>query len=321
MYTVKHAAALTGIRPDTLRMWERRYGVVTPSRSAGGYRLYDDAAVARLSAMRALVEAGWSPRRAALQVASGTTLGRHDRPTDDQADPGTVRPEQTDDVDVLRRLASEFDTTGLARVLDAKFADGDLEALADAWLMPALYDLGEGWLQGEVSVAAEHAVTSSVQRRLAAALDAAAPAPGAPSVLVGLARASRHELGVLTFAVLLARAGLDVVYLGGDLPPDSWVVAVRAREPAAVVLGVPRQEDAPLVRDTATAVMAARPGMPLLLGGAFQYRVGVGEPLGHSIAGAARTLSKRLAAGALATTPAGECNAFALQASRIRKKR
>ena len=63
VYTVKHAAALTGIPADTLRMWERRYGVVTPIRSEGGYRLYDDAAIARLTAMHALVGAGWSARR------------------------------------------------------------------------------------------------------------------------------------------------------------------------------------------------------------------------------------------------------------------
>ena len=59
MYTIKHAAALTGIPADTLRMWERRYRVVTPIRTQGGYRLYDDAAIARLTAMHALVAAGW----------------------------------------------------------------------------------------------------------------------------------------------------------------------------------------------------------------------------------------------------------------------
>ena len=39
MYTVRHAARLTGIAPDTLRMWGRRYAVVTPARSEAGYRL------------------------------------------------------------------------------------------------------------------------------------------------------------------------------------------------------------------------------------------------------------------------------------------
>src|SRR5512140_1835304 len=75
VYSVQHAARLTGIAPDTLRMWERRYHVVEPQRSDAGYRLYDDVALRRLSAMRALVAAGWSPRLAAEQVKSGTADG------------------------------------------------------------------------------------------------------------------------------------------------------------------------------------------------------------------------------------------------------
>src|SRR5436190_6088472 len=72
VYTVKHVARMTGIPADTLRMWERRYGVVEPSRSDGGYRLYDDNAVRRLAVMHALVSAGCSPRLAAEQVKAGT---------------------------------------------------------------------------------------------------------------------------------------------------------------------------------------------------------------------------------------------------------
>src|SRR5689334_6298510 len=71
VYTVKHVARMTGISADTVRMWERRYGVVTPTRSEGGYRMYDEASVRRLAAMHALVTAGWSPRQAAEQVRLG----------------------------------------------------------------------------------------------------------------------------------------------------------------------------------------------------------------------------------------------------------
>ena len=60
MYTVGRAAELTGISPDTLRMWQRRYAVVEPIRSDGGYRLYDDPALRRLAAMKSLVDSGWA---------------------------------------------------------------------------------------------------------------------------------------------------------------------------------------------------------------------------------------------------------------------
>src|SRR3954467_15449769 len=69
MYTIKQAATRTGVSVPTIRAWERRYGVVSPARTAAGYRLYDDDAVERLSAMRSLVETeGWRPSQAAERV-------------------------------------------------------------------------------------------------------------------------------------------------------------------------------------------------------------------------------------------------------------
>jgi methanogenic corrinoid protein MtbC1 len=289
VYTVKHAAVLTGIPAETLRMWERRYGVVAPARSEGGYRLYDDAAIARLTAMHALVEAGWSPRRAAEQVASGTTLGR----TSDAAMPEGAEDEG--DLGVLVRLARDLDPRVMARELDEVFARADADTFLDDWLMPALRQLGLAWQRGEVSVAGEHFVSASLQRRLAAVLDGVPGTDDAPRVLVGLARGSRHELGVLAFAIALARAGAEVVYVGGDLPPDSWVVAATTQRPDAVVIGVPSAVDVPAVRDTVSALGAVRPELPVLVGGRHQDDVGAGEPLGHSLRDAATAVVARLA--------------------------
>jgi methanogenic corrinoid protein MtbC1 len=295
VYTVKRAAALTGISANTLRMWERRYSVVTPVRTDGGYRLYDDAAIARLTAMQALVTAGWAPREAAAQVASGTTLGPIAARTGQASDAG--RPTEDDeppvDPDLLVRLALAFESEGLRHELDAVFADHELEQLADSWLMPALRRLGDAWQRGDVSVAAEHFVSAGVERRLAVALDDVRVSTRAPRILLGLGRGSRHELGLLAFAVLLGRAGLDATYLGCDVPPDSWVVAVTSSDPAAVVLGVHSDLDVPSARDAVAAIRAARPRLDVFLGGGFQEQVGGGEPLGHSLRAAARDLTRR----------------------------
>ena len=64
MYTISRAAELTGVPVATLRAWERRYAVVAPQRTEGGYRLYDDGALAAIRAMSDLVDGGWSPRQA-----------------------------------------------------------------------------------------------------------------------------------------------------------------------------------------------------------------------------------------------------------------
>ena len=71
MYNIKQAAARAGVTVPVLRAWERRYGIVDPARTASGYRQFDDAAVARILAMRRLVGAGWAPSAAAAAILSG----------------------------------------------------------------------------------------------------------------------------------------------------------------------------------------------------------------------------------------------------------
>lgn len=296
-YTVKHVAALTGLSPDTVRMWERRYAVVSPRRSASGYRVYDEAAVQRLTAMRALVDGGCPPREAAARVASGTTLGPLlPAPSPDPAGGAPVGdPPDAPEPGALVEAARALDAAALDAVLDRAFAAGPFEEVVDDWLMPQLALLGTAWRAGEVSVGGEHFVSAAVQRRIAAAYEAAVVLPGAPRVLVGLARGSRHEIGVLVFAAALRRAGVDVVYLGADVPPESWVVLVSGGPVAAVVLGVPTPEDVPAARETLGALGAAYPRLRLCVGGGRQDQLAdLGTVLGHRITDAVPELTRIL---------------------------
>jgi DNA-binding transcriptional MerR regulator/methylmalonyl-CoA mutase cobalamin-binding subunit len=296
MYTISHAASLTGVPVATLRAWERRYGVVSPARTEAGYRLYDEQALQMLSAMGALVAAGWSPRQAAEHLAAG-------RPTPaEQGDEGADKHASGDggtvvglDVGALSHGAADHDPRAIERTLDEAFAGGGFERVVDEWLLPALRVLGTDWQSGVVDVAGEHLVSATVHRRLGAALDAAGRATGAPRVVVGLPRGSRHELGVLSFAVLLRRAGVDVVYLGADLPPESWVAAVRRHRPQAVVLAAPTHTDVLPLRETVAALRGADPGLQIYVGGSAQDEVRAGTvALGHSVRGAADVLTGTL---------------------------
>jgi MerR family transcriptional regulator, light-induced transcriptional regulator len=161
--------------------------------------------------------------------------------------------------------------------------------------MPALAQLGAAWRDGSVSVAGEHFVSAAVARRLAASFDAAGRSVRGPCVVVGLARGCRHELGVLAFAAALRRAGLSVVYVGGDLPPEEWLHTIRVREAVAVVLGVPTPEDVPAVRETVQAVSAAHLKVTVYVGGGYQSEVGgAAQPLGHAIGAASLQLAESL---------------------------
>ncbi len=269
MYTISEAANRAGVSVDVMRAWERRYGVVAPQRTAKGYRLYDAATINRIRAMRRLVEEGWSPSAAATHIRNSpvdeiTEEGpRHVAATDDSAD-RLADPI----VDRFVRAAASLDTASLAGVLDEMGSRSSFEPMVERHLFPALRALGAAWASGDVSVAAEHAASAAVARRLGTAFEAAAAnRPTDHPILVGLPPGARHELGALAFATACRRAGLAVRYLGADLPAADWARAARDTDAAAAVIGVPTASDADAARAVGRALRRASPGLLVAFGG------------------------------------------------------
>ena len=246
MYTIKQASRLTGVPETSLRAWERRYRVVAPRRTEAGYRLYDEKALAAVSAMRRLVAEGWSPAAAADAVRGGDVPTASVQPRSAQRPASSgAQPEAMSCMQQFLTSAARMDTTGIERSLDGGFALGSFEHVVDTWLFPTLEALGEGWARGEIDVAGEHAASHAVHRRLSAAFDAAAGRSRGPAVVVGLPPGSQHSLGALAFATAVRRRGMDVLYLGSDVPVSSWEAAVRSRAARAAVMAVVMPEDRP----------------------------------------------------------------------------
>ena len=263
MYTIKQAAIRSGVSVPLLRAWERRYGIVVPDRTASGYRLYDDAALTRLQTMRRLVDEGWTPSSAAAAVLEDRAPAAPAR-TVDPVRPGTA----TDLVEGFIEAAARLDASEVERELDAMFADGTFETVADRHVLPALVALGEAWAAGRLDVAAEHAASHAVLRRLSAAFQAAGGATTTEgSVVVGLPPGARHELGALAFAVAARRSGLPVLYVGPDLPVADWVATVRRIRARAAVIGAISVDDARAAAEVARALHADASGLVIALGG------------------------------------------------------
>ena len=233
MYTIKQAALRSGVAASLIRAWERRYGVVHPDRTPGGYRLYDETAIARLRAMRGLIEQGWSAAQAATAVVEA--VARDKRRT------GRTRPKR---YGAPALVAAAGDMTSLPSRRCSTTCSGVDRSRRSSTT----------WCCRQRRCSARRGLRRR-DRRGGRALgeQCRAPAPGGlfemggvagsgPRVLVGLPPDSRHELGALAFAVALRRMGADVLYLGSDVPIASWVNAAEGEHGAG---GHHRRRDRP----------------------------------------------------------------------------
>ncbi|HKI58041.1 MAG TPA: MerR family transcriptional regulator [Trueperaceae bacterium] len=307
MWTIKEAADRAGLSPDVLRAWERRYGVLRPERTASGYRLYSEADIILLRAMQRLIDEGYKPREAAdhlarnPRAAADTAFGTNGATGAARAEGAAAalsRPEATTVPPQARLIAAaaDLDVAALRAYFDALGVHGSFEAVCEAQLFPAFRALGAAWASGTVSVAGEHAASAAAMRWLGAHYRAAARDARPPEVLVALPPGAHHELGALAHAVALRRNGLDVLYLGPDLPVEDLVAAVRTTRARAVVIGAILASDAAAAERVAIAIEEAVGDVRLAFGGpqaAALAAHGVVLPVGlnASVAAVARLLA------------------------------
>src|SRR4051794_12742831 len=130
-----------GVSVDRLRAWERRYGLLAPVRTPGGFRLYSPTDERRVRDMQAQLAIG-------VSAAQAGAAGLGPAPSDVAAE-GLGRGR-------LAAALTGFDEPRALSVLDALFADlGDEQAL-DAVIFPVLRQVGEGWAAAELHVGQEH---------------------------------------------------------------------------------------------------------------------------------------------------------------------
>ena len=251
-----------------------------------------------LSTMRELVDSGWSPGDAADAILSGTA------PTTGEqgvcgGDPGAgFTANAVTYMQQFLSAAAQLDTVGIEDSLDGGIALGSFEHVVDSWLFPTLEALGEGWVRGEIDVAGEHAASFAVHRRLSAAFDAAGSRSRGPGVVVGLPSGSQHDLGALAFATAIRRMGMDVLYLGANVPVSSWETAVRSRDARAVVMSVVTPQDRPSAIAVAERLLSRVPAPTVCAGGAAAADLGAGVHLLTSSIGAAASELDELVFGA-----------------------
>jgi DNA-binding transcriptional MerR regulator len=231
----------TGVSPELLRAWERRYGLFEPDRSPGRFRLYSDADVTRVEAMRTEIAHGLSAAEAARRVLASPAVARH------ESAPALEQPTQA-----LRDALIDFDEAAAHAALDQLIASLSLEAFLRTVVLPLLQEIGEGWERGEITIAQEHFASNLIRGRLMALGRGWGRGSGRHALLAA-PPGEQHDLGLVVLALMLRDYGWRVTFLGADAPVSTITDTARRVAPEVVVLAMlkPMELDGSEVKELA----------------------------------------------------------------------
>lgn len=228
--SIRVVSARTGIPADTLRIWERRYGVPRPARREGGSRVYTEDDIARLQAMAAAVAVGLRPGDVArLRVDELVALVRAT-----QRDAGPPKPATAVDVrgeDALEAAITKLrtdDVVGLRALFRATAVTFGPRRFVTDFAHPLAVRVGELWAGGELDVRHEHLASASLSTQLRLLLGAFEEAEQPPVVVLTTLPGEPHTLGLEMISVYLAARSASPRMLGPDTPPEQIAEAARA---------------------------------------------------------------------------------------------
>ena len=237
-----------GVRPETLRAWERRYNLLTPKRSASGYRLYSAGDEARVREMLRWIGRGVSTAEAArlaLEVTAdaATGAGGTAEATWEHSEDADVRAASRRGTrPVLKRATAQlvdrlqaFDETGAHDVLDRAFGRFSLDTVLAEVVLPALADIGRRWSVGDITVGQEHFCTELIRGQLIG-IARGWGSGGGPLALLACPPGERHDLGLVSFGLALRERSWRIAFLGQDTPLETLAETADDLEPDAVVV-------------------------------------------------------------------------------------
>jgi DNA-binding transcriptional MerR regulator len=253
-FPIRAIASLTGVKPMTLRAWERRYGLIRPQRTPKGHRLYTHQHVERI-------------RRVLTLIERGVPVGRVRDLLD--AEPQQAAEASGPWRDYLDRMAAaiaRFDELELDRIHEEALSLHPIDQVTRKLYMPLLMQLGERWRDLAGAIAEEHFFAMYLRSKLGARLQHRARYAAGPIVLGACAPGEQHEIGLLLFALEANGAGLRTVLLGADTPLEDIAIACnRSRCEAVVIASSVDPSDELLAHALPALVRAVR--VPVFVGG------------------------------------------------------
>ena len=265
VYNTKAASLRTGVPADTIRAWERRYGVPKPQRTPGAQRLYSERDIASIRWLKHQTATGVTIKQAVQMLKA----------VGEQPPIGAGIHDHTGVEDAawqLFRALTGLDAPQAERVLSRSFAEYGVETTCLGVIQPALYRIGEEWETGSVPVSVEHFSSYFIRNRLTGLINLYGQGGTLGPVITACAPTEQHEIGALILAIFLMRRGVRVVHLGADVPLSELVNIAERWRPRLICLSASTPERAELLVRCMQDLERRNGSLPQICYGGFAFK-------------------------------------------------
>lgn len=243
-FNLKAVVQETGLKPDTLRAWERRYGLPQPDRTDGGHRIYSQRDIDLLKWLIARQKEGLNISHAValwnqIEESGDDPFNSHGYHSNDPIIPTAVGNSGNNLAglrDAWLAACKAFDERKAEKILAEAFSLFPTETVCFDLLRQGLAEIGMGWYEGTVTVQQEHFSSALAIRRLETMVASTPPPTRNGRILAVCPPEERHTFGLLLLTLLLRRNGWDVIYLGANVPLVRLEATLEVAKPHLVVM-------------------------------------------------------------------------------------
>jgi DNA-binding transcriptional MerR regulator/methylmalonyl-CoA mutase cobalamin-binding subunit len=248
MHPIKYVAKMTGLSPHVIRVWERRYGAISPSRTQTNRRLYSDADIEKLTLLRRATDAGHNIGQLIKMSVDqlNKIAGPDAAPARQPAEAAPALPLNVllaGCLDAVHRL----DGNALENLLGQTAVHHSQQAVVEKLIVPLMEKIGDLWSDGMLRPAHEHLATAIVRSFVANLAGTYRPDESAPRLVVTTPAGQWHEIGALLVTASASAIGWRTTYLGPNLPADEIAGAVDQNSAQAIALSIVYPGDDPNV--------------------------------------------------------------------------
>ena len=242
-YPIKVVSRMTGLSPHVIRVWERRYDVVSPERTSSNRRLYNEANIQKLRLLKILVDYGYNISQIADLAVNQLEkmIGEHSiesHVTEVTPPSSTLQVSMDSLVDDFFLAIRSLDAAVMEKILLSASVSFSQPQILEGLIIPVMERIGEEWQKGNFRIYHEHLVTTVIRTYLSDQLSSIHSATNSPGMIVATPSGQNHEIGALIVALTAAISGWNAMYLGTNLPAEEIAAVAQQKNSAAILLSI-----------------------------------------------------------------------------------